>query len=60
MKDLQARPMEQSIPPYGPLSLEMAKTAMAAAEGPARRSEWNLAIAIIDSGGQKAGADALR
>lgn len=38
--------------PYGPpLTLEMAKKAMAAAEAEAIRNEWQMAIAIVDSGG---------
>lgn len=39
-------------PPYGePISLEMAKKMVAAAEAEAVRNNWSVAIAIIDSGG---------
>jgi glc operon protein GlcG len=38
--------------PYGPpISLDMAKKAMAAAEAEATRNNWGVAIAIVDSGG---------
>lgn len=38
--------------PYGaPLSLEQAKKAMAAAEAEALKNNWNVVIAIVDSGG---------
>ncbi len=37
--------------PYGaPISLEMAKKAMAAAEAEARRNNWPVVIVVIDSG----------
>lgn len=46
---------EQAAPPstpYGPpISYEMAKKAMAAAESEATRNGWGVAIAIVDSGG---------
>jgi glc operon protein GlcG len=38
--------------PYGaPLTLDMAKKAMAAAEAEAVKNDWPVAIAIVDSGG---------
>jgi uncharacterized protein GlcG (DUF336 family) len=38
--------------PYGaPITLEMAKKAMAAAEAEAIKNDWPVAIAIVDSGG---------
>lgn len=38
--------------PYGaPLSLEQARKAMAAAEAEALKNNWNVVIAIVDSGG---------
>jgi len=38
--------------PYGePISLAMARTAMAAAEAEAARNQWGVSIAIVDSGG---------
>jgi glc operon protein GlcG len=37
--------------PYGtPITLEMAKKAMAAAEAEARKNNWNVVTAIVDSG----------
>ena len=37
---------------YGaPISLDQAKKAMAAAEAEAKKNNWNVAIAIVDSGG---------
>src|SRR6478752_3689824 len=45
---------EQVAPPttpYGtPISCDMAKTAMAAAEAEAAKNQWAVAIAIVDSG----------
>src|SRR5262249_57092146 len=39
-------------PPYGaPLTLDQAKKAMAASEAEARKNNWNVVIAIVDSGG---------
>ena len=39
-------------PPYGaPLTLDQAKKAMAGAEAEARKNNWNVVIAIVDSGG---------
>jgi glc operon protein GlcG len=39
--------------PYGtPISLDMAKKAMAAAEAEARKNNWPVVIAIVDSGSQ--------
>jgi len=38
--------------PYGaPISIDVAKKAMAAAEAEAARNNWGVAIAIVDSGG---------
>jgi glc operon protein GlcG len=46
-------PAPQAIPPYGaPLTLEMAKKAMAAAEAEAMKNNWPVAISIFDSAGQ--------
>jgi glc operon protein GlcG len=43
----------QTPPPYGPaITLEAAKKAMAAAEAEARKNNWNVAIAIVDSASQ--------
>lgn len=42
----------QGPPPYGaPISLGQAKKAMAAAEAEARKNNWPVVIAILDSGG---------
>jgi glc operon protein GlcG len=39
-------------PAYGtPISLDMAKKAMAGAEAEAKKNNWNVVIAILDSGG---------
>jgi uncharacterized protein GlcG (DUF336 family) len=39
-------------PPYGaPISLEQAKKAMAAAEAEAKKNNWPVVVAILDSGG---------
>jgi uncharacterized protein GlcG (DUF336 family) len=39
-------------PPYGsPLSLEQAKKVMAGAEAEAKKNNWNVVMAILDSGG---------
>lgn len=39
-------------PAYGaPISLETAKTIMAAAEAEANKNDWNVGITILDSGG---------
>src|SRR5215472_1133228 len=39
-------------PPYGaPISIEQAKKAMAGAEAEARKNNWGMVIAIVDSGG---------
>lgn len=41
-----------SLPEYGlPISLENAKKVMAAAEAESAAQHWNMAIAIVDSGG---------
>jgi len=46
--DAQAPPP----PPYGaPVSLDQAKKAMAGAEAEARKNNWAVSIAIVDSGG---------
>lgn len=37
--------------PYGSLTLEQAKKAVAAAEAEARKNSWNVVIAVLDSGG---------
>jgi len=43
---------QPSAPPYGaPISLDMAKKVMAAAEAEAGKNSWPVVIAIIDSGG---------
>jgi glc operon protein GlcG len=43
---------QQTPPPYGPpITLEMAKKVMAAAEAEAARNNWPFVIAIIDTGG---------
>jgi len=40
-------------PPYGsPINLEQAKKALAGAEAEARKNNWSVVIAILDSGGQ--------
>jgi uncharacterized protein GlcG (DUF336 family) len=42
---------QQGPMPYGtPISLDMAKKAMAAAEAEAKKNNWPMAIAIVDSG----------
>ena len=44
---------QPAVPDYGPvLTLEMARKAMSAADALARTNSWNVAIAIVDSGGQ--------
>lgn len=46
----QQGPMPTDFGPYGPpLTLDMAKRAMEAADGIARKNGWNVAIAIVDS-----------
>src|SRR5262245_16165519 len=43
----------QAPPSYGaPISLEQAKKVMAGAEAEARKNNWPVVIAILDSGGQ--------
>ena len=43
---------QQPAPPYGPpITLEQAKRVMAAAELEAAKNSWQVAIAILDSGG---------
>jgi len=42
----------QAPAPYGmPLTLDQAKKAVAAAEAEARKNNWNMVIAVVDSGG---------
>ena len=42
----------QAPAPYGlPITLDQAKKAMAAAEAEAKKNNWNMVIAIVDSGG---------
>ena len=42
----------QAPPPYGaPISLAQAKMALAGAEAEARKNNWNVVIAIVDTGG---------
>ena len=42
----------QAPPPYGaPISIEQAKKAMAGAEAEAKKNNWPVVIAILDSGG---------
>ena len=48
----QVAPAAPPIIPYGtPISLDMAKKAMDAAEAEATRNNWPVAIVIVDSGG---------
>ena len=48
---MQSKP-EQGPPEYGPpISLELAKKVMAAAEAEAAANCWTVAVAIVDSGG---------
>ena len=48
----QAAPVSTSTLPYGPpITLDQAKRAMAAAELEALKNSWQVAIAILDSGG---------
>jgi uncharacterized protein GlcG (DUF336 family) len=43
----------QAPPPYGPaISMEAAKKALAAAEAEAKKNNWIVAIAIVDSSGK--------
>jgi glc operon protein GlcG len=43
----------QAPPPYGaPVTLEQAKKIMAGAEAEAKKNNWPMVIAILDSGGQ--------
>lgn len=42
----------QTPPSYGmPIGLDQAKKAMAAAEAEAKKNNWNVVIAVVDSGG---------
>jgi len=48
----QAAPAPPPLPPYGaPISLDLAKKVMAGAEAEARKNNWAMVIAIVDSGG---------
>jgi glc operon protein GlcG len=53
----QQQPQQPATPPppppaYGsPISLDMAKKVMAGAEAEAKKNNWNVVIAILDSGG---------
>jgi len=50
MINLAAQP--QSRPSYGPaITLEQAKKVLAAAETEARKNDWNVVVAIVDTGG---------
>ena len=47
-----AMPSFAQAPPYGaPMSLDMAKKAMTAAEAEAKKNNWSVAIAILDTTG---------
>jgi len=47
-----AAPAAAAMPPYGPpITLDQAKRAMAAAELEAAKNSWQVAITILDSGG---------
>lgn len=47
-----ATPARAQAPPYGPnITLDQARIVAAAAEAEARRNNWNVAIAIVDTGG---------
>jgi uncharacterized protein GlcG (DUF336 family) len=49
---LAQAPTSPAMPPYGPaITLEQAKRAMAAAELEAAKNSWQVAITILDSGG---------
>ena len=40
-------------PPYGaPITLDQAKKVLGAAEGEAKKNNWNVVISIVDTGGQ--------
>lgn len=50
--DIQQPPLPPSSLPYGPpVSLELARRIMAAAEAEAAANQWPMVIAIVDSGG---------
>jgi glc operon protein GlcG len=43
---------QQATPPYGaPISIEQAKQVLAAAEAEAKKNNWPVAIAVVDTGG---------
>ena len=47
-----AQQQPAAMPPYGPaITLDQAKRAMAAAELEAAKNSWQVAITILDSGG---------
>ena len=49
---LAQQPVAPATPPYGPpIPLDLAKRAMAAAELEAAKNSWQVAITILDSGG---------
>ena len=44
--------VHKGVGPYGaPITLDQAKTVMAAAEAKAKENNWNVVISIVDSGG---------
>ena len=44
--------LAQAPPPYGsPISLELAKKAVAAATAEAKKNNWNMAVAVTDGSG---------
>ena len=46
-----AAPAPPAIPPYGaPIGLELARKVIAGAEAEARKNNWNMVIAVLDSG----------
>ena len=47
-----AAPQQSAPPPYGPpITLDLAKKVVAAAEAEAVKNNWQVSIAVIDSGG---------
>jgi glc operon protein GlcG len=49
---MSTAPQPTGFVPYGPpITMDMARKAMAAAEGEAIKNGWPMAIAIVDSGG---------
>lgn len=47
----QGAPPPPQIPYGAPITLDQAKRVMAAAEGEAKKNNWNVCIAVLDSGG---------